>query len=127
MVEPPTPRQGARRLWSDSQGRIWVSEWNSGNLSMHDPAAATPAGRWRSWKLPGQEPQAYAVYVDERDMVWVSEWASNAMVSFDPRTEKFESYPMPRESANIRQILGRPGEVWLPESGTEHISVIHTR
>lgn len=29
-----------------------------------------------------------------------------------------------RAGANIRQIHGRPGEVWLPESGTEHISVI---
>lgn len=37
LVEPPTPRQGARRVWSDSRGRIWVAEWNSGNLSMHDP------------------------------------------------------------------------------------------
>ncbi|MEO7161213.1 MAG: lyase [Polaromonas sp.] len=126
VVEPLTPRQGARRVWSDSQGRIWVSEWNSGQLSMHDPAASTSASRWRSWKLPGKTPQAYAVYVDERDMVWTSEWASNTIVSFDPRTEKFHSYPLPRENANIRQILGRPGEVWLPESGTEHISVIQT-
>ena len=126
VVEPPTPNQGARRVWSDSQGRIWVSEWNSGQLSLHDPAASTAASRWRSWKLPGNEPHAYAVYVDERDGVWVSEWTGNAVLSFDPRTEKFERYPMPRESANIRQILGRPGEVWLPESGTEHISVIRT-
>ena len=126
VVEPPTPKQGARRVWSDSRGRIWVSEWNSGNLSMHDPAATTPARRWRSWKLTGQAPRAYAVYVDERDIVWVSEWTGNAMLSFDPRTEKFQHYPMPRESANIRQILGRPGEVWLPESGTEHISAIRT-
>lgn len=29
-----------------------------------------------------------------------------------------------REAASIRQILGRPGEVWLPESGTEHVTVI---
>ena len=127
VVEPPTPKQGARRVWSDSKGHIWVSEWNSGQLSMHDPAASTPASRWRSWKLPGKEARAYAVYVDEQGVVWVSEWAGNAVVSFDPRTEKFERYPMPRESANIRQILGRPGEVWLPESGTEHISVIRTR
>jgi virginiamycin B lyase len=126
VVEPPTPNQGARRVWSDSKGRIWVSEWNSGNLSVHDPAAVTLAGRWRSWKLPGQEPHVYAVYVDERDVVWVSEWTGNAIVSFDPRTEKFERYPMPRENSNIRQLLGRPGEVWLPESGTEHISVIRT-
>src|SRR3569623_1776852 len=37
VVEPPTPRQGARRVWSDSKGRIWVSEWNSGHVSVHDP------------------------------------------------------------------------------------------
>lgn len=126
VVEPPTPNQGARRVWSDSRGRIWVSEWNSGNLSVHDPAATTPASRWRTWKLPGNEPRAYAVYVDERDVVWVSEWANNTTVSFDPRTETFARYAMPRDSANVRQILGRPGEVWLPESGTEYMSVIYT-
>ncbi|MEO8022923.1 lyase [Polaromonas sp.] len=122
VVEPPTPKQGARRVWSDSKGRIWVSEWNSGNVSMHDPQAKT----WRTWKLPGDNPKAYAVYVDERDTVWLAEWASNATLSFDARTEKFERYPMPRESANVRQILGRAGEVWLSESGAEHISVIRT-
>ena len=122
VVEPPTPDQGARRVWSDSRGRIWVSEWNSGNLSMHDPASKA----WRQWKLPGNSPRAYAVYVDDRDTVWVAEWTGNAMFSFDPRSETFERYPLPRENANVRQILGRPGEVWLPESGTEHVSVIRT-
>jgi virginiamycin B lyase len=66
------------------------------------------------------------VYVDERDQVWVSDWGANAMLRFDPATEKFESFPSPRPNANIRQILGRAGKVWLPESGTEHISVIRT-
>ncbi len=122
VVEPPTPRQGARRIWSDSHGRLWVSEWNSGNLSMHDPGAAT----WRHWKLPGSSPRPYAVYVDERDVAWVSDWSANAIFSFDPRTEKFERYALPRENASVRQIHGRAGEVWLPESGTEHISVIRT-
>ena len=55
IVEPPTPRQGARRVWSDSRGRLWVSEWNSGNLSMHDPALGTGANSWRSWKAPLQK------------------------------------------------------------------------
>jgi virginiamycin B lyase len=32
VLEPPTLNQGARRVWSDSSGRIWVSEWNSGNV-----------------------------------------------------------------------------------------------
>ena len=122
VVQPPTREQGARRVWSDSRGRIWVSEWNSGNLSMHDPAANS----WRTFKVPGSKPRTYAVYVDERDQVWVSEWDANAMYSFEPASEKFERYEMPRRNTSIRQILGRKGEVWLPESGTEQITVIRT-
>ncbi len=127
VVEPPTPGQGARRVWSDSRGRIWVSEWNSGNLSMHDPSLpATDSARWRAWKPPGDNPRMYAVYVDAKDIVWCTDWATNSMLRFDPATEKFDRLAMPRPGATIRQILGRPGEVWLPESGTEHISVIRT-
>ncbi len=122
IVAPPTPEQGARRVWSDSRGRIWVAEWRSGNLSMHDPAANS----WRTWKAPGDSPRVYAVYVDDQDMVWASEWNHNAMLRFDPRTEKFDVLTMPRAGASIRQILGRPGEVWLAESGNETISVIRT-
>ena len=126
LVEPPTKDQGARRVWSDSRGRIWVSEWNSGNLSVHDPAAKTSTQAWRAWRLPGESPRCYAVYVDERDQVWCSDFGGNAVFRFDPATERFERFGFPREATSIRQILGRRGEVWLPESGTEHISVIRT-
>ena len=122
VVEPPTKNQGARRIWSDSHGRLWVSEWMSGNLSLHDPTAKT----WRHWKLPGDNPRPYAVWVDERDKVWVSDFGGNAVFRFDPDGERFERFGFPREAASVRQILGRPGEVWLPESGTEHISMIRT-
>ena len=33
---------------------------------------------------------------------------------------------MHSESRRLLGALGRKGEVWLPESGTEHISVIRT-
>jgi virginiamycin B lyase len=120
VVAPPTARQGARRVWSDSHSRLWVSEWLSGNVSMHDPATAS----WRTWRLPGESPRTYAVYVDERDMVWLSDWGSNAIVRFDPANETFDRFALANDGAGVRQILGRPGEVWLPESGTEHISVL---
>ena len=126
IVEPPTKGQGARRVWSDSHGRIWVSEWNSGQVSMHDPRARVAGGLWKTWKLPGDGPRTYAVYVDDKDMVWLSDFGANALLRFDPNSEKFDSWKHPRESASVRQILGRPGEVWLPESGTEHIAVMRT-
>jgi len=120
VVEPPTKDQGARRVWSDSSGHLWISEWLSGNLSMHDPSAK----RWHSWKLPGGNPRPYAVYVDERDKVWVSDFGGNAIFRFDPGNEKFERFGFPRDAASVRQIHGRAGEVWLPESGTDYISRI---
>jgi virginiamycin B lyase len=122
VVEPPTPNQGARRVWSDSHGTIWVSEWMSGNLSSFEPKAA----RWRKWRVPGTNPRPYAVFVDDRDKVWVSDFGGNAVFRFDPAGERFDRFAFARESANVRQIHGRRGEVWLPESGTEHVSVIST-
>lgn len=120
VLEPPTPNQGARRVWSDSEGRIWVSEWSSGNVSMYDPAADA----WQTWRLPGANPRPYAVYVDENDLVWLSDFGANALVSFDPATEAFTVFALPSPSGNVRQILGRPGEVWGAESGADKLVVI---
>lgn len=122
VLEPPTPKQGARRVWSDSRGRIWVSEWNSGRLSVYEPAS----GQWRSWPLPGTRPRAYAVYVDEKDKVWVSDFGANAVLRFDPVSETFEAFLSPRRGAAVRQLLGRTGEVWAPESGSDHLVVFRT-
>lgn len=120
VIQPPAPHQGARRVWPDSKGRVWVSEWNAGQVSVYDPAT----GQWRSWRLPGPEPRAYAVYVDENDKVWLSDFGANAIVRFDPQTETFRSFASDRPGANVRQLLGRPGEVWGAESGTDRLVVI---
>ena len=120
VIEPPKKGSGPRRVWSDSKGRPWVSEWNAGSLSVYDSEKKT----WQSWRLPGEIPRAYAVYVDDADKVWVSDFPGNAILRFDPKTEKFESFPSDRENANVRQMLGRAGETWGAESGTDRLVVI---
>ena len=122
VVEPSTPNQGARRVWTDSQGKVWVSEWNAGQVSVYDPAADT----WQEWKLPGNSPQAYAVYVDDQDMVWLSDFRANAMVRFDPTSEEFTVFELTSPNASVRQILGRPGEIWGAESAVDKLIVIRT-
>lgn len=122
VIEPPTAGQGARRVWSDSKGRIWVSEWNSGQVSMYDPKT----NAWRVWKAPGERAAIYAVYVDDRDFVWLSDFNANALLRFDPSTEKFETFILPSQNASVRQILGRRGEVWGAESGADKLVVIRT-
>ena len=119
VIEPPTPAQGARRVWSDSRGRVWVSYWNTGQVGMFDPAAKS----WREWKLPGAA-HAYSVWVDDHDIVWLTDWSVNAIVRFDSTTEKFERYESERANAAVRQMLGRAGEAWGAESGTDRLVMV---
>ena len=122
VLELPTPSQGARRVWSDSQGRVWVSEWNAGQVAVYNPAD----GSWREWKLPGDGPHAYGIYVDAQDIIWLSDFGGNAIARFDPSLEQFTVYQLPSPSAQVRQLLGRPGEIWGAESGMDKLVVIRT-
>jgi len=120
IVEPPTAGQGARRVWSDSNGRIWVSEYNAGQVAVHDPAT----GAWQEWPLPGDGAQAYAVYVDDRDIVWLTDFGANAIVRFDPASERFDAIELPSPGAAVRQLLGRPGELWGAESAVDKLVLV---
>lgn len=119
VIDPPTGDAGTRRIWSDSKGMLWISEWNEGQLARYNPET----GEWREWPLPGNAPAAYAVYVDELDKIWLSDFGANAILRFDPRTETFQSFPIERPGADVRQMLGRSGEVWAAESGSDHLTV----
>jgi virginiamycin B lyase len=122
VIEPPTAGAGLRRAWSDSQGRIWVSEWNVGQVGRYNPAKGT----WKEWPLPQPGAQAYAVYVDDADAVWLTDFTSQSIVRFDPATETFMRFPAESDPANVRQLLGRPGELWGAESASDRLVVIRT-
>src|SRR5439155_419545 len=98
-------------LTFDTPGRVWVTGQNG------------IYGR----PEPGAQPRAYAVYVDDTDVVWLSDWAANAVVRFDPERESFEVFPSDRPAANVRQLHGRRGEVWAPESGADRLVAYRTR
>ena len=89
---------------------------------MYDPAI----DQWREWRLPGDHPQPYVVYVDDHDIVWLSDFGANALLRFDPTAERFESLPLPSPDGAVRQLLGRPGEVWGAESGADRLIVVRT-
>jgi virginiamycin B lyase len=87
---------------------------------MYDVAA----NAWKEWKLPGASPMAYAVYVDETDKVWLTDFGGNAIHRFDPAKETFETHALPSRPGNVRQLLGRDGEVWGAESAADQLIVI---
>ena len=100
------------------RGRLWVSEWNAGKVGRYDPATR----KWREWRVPGPA-QPYAVYVDDKDVVWLTDFGRSGLWRFTPTNGKFTRVPL-REGANVRQLLGRPGEVWGAESGTDRLVVV---
>ena len=100
-----------------------MSEWDAGQVGAYEPATGT----WREWRLPGASPSAYAVFVDEADRVWLTDFTGNgAIVRFDPETESFESFALPTAGGDVRQLLGRPGEVWGAESSADALVVVRS-
>lgn len=67
-----------------------------------------------SWHLRGLDSAVCAVYVDATDFVCVSDFGSNSLVRFDPTTEEFHVYPLPHQPDDVRQIVGRHGEICVP-------------
>jgi virginiamycin B lyase len=126
ILEPPTKNQMVRRAWSDSQGHIWVSEWRAKNLAAYYPSTNS----WKEWRVPGDKPIPYGVFVDDKDMVWLTNWAvdngTQTLLRFDPAQEKFEAFPLPSDHSDIHQLNGRPGEVWAAEPGVDKILLIRT-
>ena len=119
MIDPPTSGAGVRRVWTDSAGRLWVSEYNAGQVGRYDPAT----GAWAEWRLPGDQPRPYAIYVDERDKIWLSDTGADTVVLFDPDTETFTTVPISVPS-NVAQLGGKPGEIWGGQRSRDHVFVV---
>ena len=118
VVEPPRPGVQLRRVWSDSAGRLWASEWAGGCLARYDPATAT----WSEWRMPSVLQSAgYAITVDAADDVWVTDFGTNALVRFRPSTASFSTFPFPSSGAAVRQIVADSTGVWGAESGVDKI------
>lgn len=120
VVDPPKPGAGPRRIWSDSRGTLWTSLWNAGGLGRYDPANKS----WKVYPMPVSRTGTYAVYVDDKDRIWATDWQANAIQRFDPKTERYETFPSDKPRSQVRQLLGRPGEVWGGESGTDRLVVV---
>lgn len=120
VVDPPKPGSGPRRIWSDSKGVLWVSLWGAGGIGRYDPAAKT----WKVYPMPKSTTGTYSVFVDDKDRVWATDWPANAIQRFDPKTETYETFVSNKSGASVRQMLGRPGEAWAAESGTNRLAVI---
>ena len=67
---------------------------------------------------------AHDVYPAPDGAMWFTAQSAGKLGRLDPRTEKFESFPLPDSYASVRQLAGRKGEVWGAESAADKLFMI---
>jgi virginiamycin B lyase len=93
VVELPIPETTVRRLDIADDGMIWYVNSSQGRIGRLNPET----GEIKEWPSPsGPKSHPYAMAVVD-GIVWYNEsgMRPDALVRFDPRTETFQSWPIP--------------------------------
>src|SRR5919106_5449861 len=96
----PDPKTTVRRLDFASDGMIWYVNSSQGRLGRLDPKT----GQVKEWPSPsGPNSHPYAIEVLD-DAIWFNESTRrpDVLVRFDPKTETFQSFPIPSGVGIIR-------------------------
>ena len=118
ITEFPVPRgSGPHDVAPAIDGGVWCTAQRSGELGWLNPA--TGETRHVALGRAGERSAPHGVVVGPDGAPWITDFGANALVRFDPSSESFEVLPHAAPGANVRQLLGRPGEVWgLPRART---------
>jgi streptogramin lyase len=72
------------------------------------------------YKLPTTRGMPHSITIDQKGVAWFSEYdlPSNRLGKFDPKTEKFEEFPMPFAGAMPHTgAIGKDGRFWIALAG----------
>lgn len=118
----PDPGARPRRIAITSDDMIWYTDYQRGYLGRLDPVT----GKVAEWASPGgPSSQPYAITV-LNGVVWYveSNTRPNALVRFDPKTEKFQTFPIPAGGGVVRNMMTtRDGKLALAESGVDTVAL----
>ena len=125
-IKLPHTDTHVRRLDIDSTGKIWYVNSGRGRLGVYNPAN----GEIKEWPSPsGPKSHPYALAVID-DIIWYNEsgMRPDPLVRFDPKTETFQSWPIPSGSfyAGIARHI-RPtqdGNLLIHQSATNRIILV---
>ena len=95
----PDSKTRIRRMGVTSDDMIWYGDWSNGKLARFDPKT----GAVKEWNGPsGPMAQPYGMTVID-DIIWYveSNTRPNNLVRFDPKTEKFQTFPIPNGGGGI--------------------------
>ena len=94
----PDPDARPRRIAITPDDVVWYTDYARGYLGRFDPAT----GKVTEWPSPGGPRVAAVRHRGNARWIWYSESAvrPNTLVRFDPKTEKFQTWIIPRVAAS---------------------------
>ena len=120
--DPKAKRRGQDPHF-DQQGNVWITDRNVPNrLSRLDPRT----GEWKDWLMPHPDGETHGLTIGRDGVVWVPERIGKRqdndglhLAGFDPKTEKWELFPIDPER-KIKErlqahtpVVDLQGNVWV--------------
>ena len=102
-------------------GKVWYTKLNGQRVGRIDPKAADGSPEQVvEWKPPVHGPRRLHVAAD--GLVWVPGFASGNFASFNPDTEEWKVYDLPKGVNSLPYALNihpQTGEIWITGTGTD--------
>jgi virginiamycin B lyase len=113
-----------RRLTITPDGLIYYTDYARGFLGRLDAAT----GEVREWASPaGLRSRPYGIASTSDGVVWYSESGvePNTLIRFDPRTESFETWPIPSGGGVVRHMVATPDDrLFIAASGVNKVGIV---
>jgi streptogramin lyase len=105
----PTEGGGPHSVWPDSKGNLWYTHFAAaGKIARYDPKTR----QVREWE-PIKDFSGYGIVVDKQDRVWAVGLNTAVILGYDPKTDKWTSYPIANPARRV--TLDSKGSVWVCE------------
>jgi streptogramin lyase len=102
-------------------GVVWYAKLNGNRLGRIDPKLPDDhPEKIVEWEPPVHGPRRFHVAPDGK--IWIPGWASGDLASFDPKTEAWKVYPLPKGPNSLPYALNiepKTGHVWICGTGTD--------
>ncbi|MBV8589751.1 MAG: hypothetical protein JO212_06760, partial [Acetobacteraceae bacterium] len=122
----PNLRTRPRRVAITSDDAVWYTDYPRGAIGRFDPKT----GQAREWRSPGgSDSEPYGITA-AKDIIWYSESGvyPNTLVRFDPKPEKFQTWPIPSGGGVVRNMMPtRDGNLVLACSGMNRVALAEVR
>ncbi len=102
-------------------GHVWYSKLNGQRIGRVAPELADDdPKKIMEWQPPVHGPRR--LHVAPNGLVWVPGWASGEIASFQPETEEWSVYPLPKGPSALPYALNiepKTGHIWITGTGTD--------